>query len=594
MNQDHNPVRILPQHIANQIAAGEVVERPASVVKELLENALDAGADRIRVDLEQGGKRLIRVSDNGCGMTRGDLDLCVERHATSKIASEQDLYAIRTHGFRGEAIPSIAAVSRLTITSRTRESDEGWQVQVCFGRDKKLRAVGCPVGTVVLAEDLFLEIPARRRFLKQDRTELSRASQVVKVMAVAYPDVLFELYSGDRCLFRSNPGAAMPGALWPLVGRQTAERLSPVRARTPGLNMEGYISGPEDAATRFSSFYLFLNKRFIQSRLVYKAISLALKGTYMKGNYPVGALFIEMDPSRVDVNVHPSKQEVRFHDEDQVFRMVHFAIKRSLEGQPSATDPANEAEGETEGKMGGFRTPPAPESRIFRPGAVSVPLPWESADSVDSAPEAAEAPQAAEPEPDYGTSTLEGFRIIGQLSGTYILVEGPDGLLLIDQHAAHEAINFKKLMEARKAKNTARFQLLAVPMVFERSPREMERFAAAKKVLLEVGIQAEEFGPGEIAIRALPPDIAGNKKAIEEILCRVMETPDSCAVENVVHDLLATIACHSSVRASQALSTREMESLLRDLLHEGVTHCPHGRPVAVNVCWNEIRRRFGR
>ncbi len=593
MTQERNQIRILPRHIANQIAAGEVVERPASVVKELLENSLDAGADRIRVDLEQGGKRLIKVSDNGCGMPRDDIDLCVERHATSKIASEEDLYAIRTCGFRGEAIPSIAAVSRFTITSRTRNSMEGWQVQISFGKGKSLRAVGCPVGTVVLVEDLFLEIPARRHFLKQDRTELSRASLVVKTLSVAYPSVLFELYSGGKCLFRSRPGSAMPHGLWPLVGRETAERLLPVSARSPELRIEGYISGPEDATSRFGSFYLFLNRRPIQSRLVYKAVSLALKGGYMRGSYPVGALFLEIDPSLVDVNVHPSKQEVRFHDEDQVFRMVHFAVKRALESQVSRIKAVDTA---AKGRMTGSEVPSYSDKASDHARAVSVPLPWESGG--DSSPPQLDStppdPVAAEPKPLYSPSaSLEGFRVIGQLSGTYVLVEGPEGLLLVDQHAAHEAINFKRLMQAYRMKDAA-YQALAVPMVFERSPIEMERFRRVRQVLGDIGISVEEFGPGEIAVRTVPPDLAGNSRAVEEIIDRVLEIPDSQTVGDAIHDLLATIACHSSIRANQVLGFREMESLLRDLLDEGVTHCPHGRPVVVNMSWNEIRRRFGR
>ncbi len=582
-----NSIQILPKHIANQIAAGEVVERPASVLKELLENALDARATRIKIELEQGGKRRIRVVDNGTGMSREDVTLCVERHATSKIRSEEDLYAIRTLGFRGEALPSIAAVSRLTITSRQRGNVEGWQVQVSFGRGKTVTAVGCPHGTSVSVEDLFLEIPARRRFLRQDRTELSHASQVVRLAAVSHPDVLFELYSMGRCLFRSKPSVSMPHALWPLVGQDVCERLVPVKALAPGLNLEGYISTPEDARTSSRAFYLFLNGRPIQSRLVFKAVSQALQGQYMKGQHPVGALFLQVDPPLVDVNVHPAKQEVRFHHEDQVFRMVYHAVKRAFES------------GEGLGK--GLKEDTRLEETVVRGSQVQMDF---SSFEARPSERTRVLPEVSESRGDYGptfrdektdlSACLDGLKIIGQFARSYILVESPDGLLLVDQHAAHEALNFKRLMEAYQGGEAVQSQLLAVPMMVERTPEEVARLSRVRDTLQALGIQAEEFGPGEIIIKALPQGLAGDARAVEEILGELLDSPADQEQGAIVHELVATIACHSSVRANHPLTVPEMEALLRDLVKEGVTNCPHGRPVVINLDWSEIRRRFGR
>ena len=325
-------INILPPHIANQIAAGEVVERPASIVKELLENSIDAGAKRVRVELEDGGKHLIRVTDDGVGLEKEDIDLAVERHATSKIRDESDLAVIHTMGFRGEALSSMGSVSRLSITSRPSDNIEGWLVRIDFGRSKKIMAAGCPSGTTVEVEDLFLEIPARRRFLKRRQTELGHISQIVCTLSVSFSEILFELLSDGREIFRSRPGCQGPERLWPLIGDQLVPQMLPVEGRSQEILVSGYVTPPEEARASSKSFYFFLNKRPINSRLLWKALNQAFRGFMMKNSYPMGALFLEVQPDQVDVNVHPAKQEVRFHDSDAIYRIVYHSVQKALEG----------------------------------------------------------------------------------------------------------------------------------------------------------------------------------------------------------------------------------------------------------------------
>ena len=600
-------IKILPSHVANQIAAGEVVERPSSIVKELLENSIDAGAGRIRVELEDGGKRLIRVTDNGIGMEKGDLELAFERHATSKIKDATDLAFIRTMGFRGEALPSIGAVSRLSITSRPSDNLEGWQVKTAFGRDKNVTAVGCPAGTTVEVKDLFLEIPARLRFLKRHQTELGHAAQVVRILSVSHPEIVFELLSNGRNLFRSRIGCKGPECLWPLIGDQLVPKMLSVQGESRGIRVSGYMTPPEESRTSSRAFYFFLNQRPIKSRLLWKAVNEALRGSMMKNSYPVGALFLEVQPDQVDVNVHPTKQEVRFHYSDAIYRAVYHSVQRALEGK-NAFIPAFGDNRERENKSAlSVRQQDLEISPTPLHVSEELPVSWGSGLSEEDR----KASEAAGTEPSVSYSQdrevkkgdtavtphlLQDIRILGQLARSYILAEGHQGLILVDQHAAHEALIFKRLNQQFAQAEALRAQPLAFPEILETSPEDVSKLAEISPVLEKIGVVIEPFGNSQIAVRAVPDFLASGANAssvVIELIDRLLSCPQQDTTA-LLHDLLASMACHSAIKANQHLEYQEMKALLKESASEGVTHCPHGRPIIQVMELSEIERRFGR
>ena len=612
----------LPAHIADQIAAGEVVERPASVVRELLENAIDAGADSISVEIADGGRRLIRVTDNGCGMDRQDLELAVERHATSKISSEEDLAAIRTLGFRGEAMPSIASVSRFTVTSQVEGQDSGWRVRLDFGRDKRVEPAACPAGTVVEVEDIFLKIPARLRFLKRRQTEAGHISQQVRLHAAANPGIKFSLKSDGREVLRTSGTEQYPQALWPLLGHELVEKVLSVNGEGPGVKVSGHVAPPDEGRSSSRAFYFFLNGRNISNRLLWKALSEAAKGFFMSRVYPAGVIFMEVDPADVDVNVHPAKQEVRFHHTDAVFRAVYHSVRRAWENRKERPLP-------------GVSPGPLPEAGLKQTEkkAGTVPLPWESpADTAqgivsESMPEnrhcdennravcAASGPATFPASDSYGTQDKEiddvplqaghegnaaafsGIpQVIGQLDSSYILAQGPDGLVIVDQHAAHEGLIFRRLLNEFRRMGKVSSQPLMFPEIMDVRPEDVERLPEITPVLEKLGIQAEQFGPSQLSVKSMPDFLAGDRKAsnaLREILDRIFDAPAPDAGD-LMHEILASLACHSAVRANQALDQREMQALLQQIQEENVQHCPHGRPVSQLIDFSEIRRRFKR
>jgi DNA mismatch repair protein MutL len=597
-------IHILPPHIANQIAAGEVVERPASIVKELLENSIDAEAKRIRIELEDGGKHLIRVTDDGIGLEKEDIDLAVERHATSKIIDEADLYDIGTMGFRGEALSSIGAVSRLSITSRPYDNIEGWQVKVDFGRDKKTVAAGCPSGTKVEVQDLFLEIPARRSFLKRRQTELGHISQIVRTLSVSFSEILFELLSDGREIFRSRPGCQGPERLWPLIGDQLVPQMLPVEGRFQEIMVSGYVTPPEEARASSRSFYFFLNQRPINSRLLWKALNQAFRGFMMKNSYPVGALFLEVRPDQVDVNVHPAKQEVRFRNPDAIYRIVYHSVQRALEGiklMASPFEKTQERSKETGPSIDQrkldilsdtFQVSEALSNYAKSPSSGKNQKPALTAGTVHQAlPDQNQYVQGSD-----GADLWRDFRVLGQLAKSYILAEGPHGLVLIDQHAAHEALIFKRLNRQIAQTDALDAQPLVFPEVLERNPEDIAKLPEICPILNRLGMVIEPFGHSQIAVRAVPDFIASYSKTSQlasELIDRIINFPEQ-DVKGLVHDLLASMACHSAIKANHHLELQEMDALLKELVSEKVTHCPHGRPVSQVLGFNEIERRFGR
>lgn len=593
----------LPSHISDQIAAGEVVERPASVVRELLENAIDAESTSINIHVMDGGKRLVRITDNGCGMDRKDLELSVERHATSKIRTEDDLAAISTLGFRGEAMPSIASVSRFTVTSRVRGEDSGWRVRMDFGRDKRIEPAGCPPGTIVEVEDLFLKIPARLGFLKRRQTEMGHISQQVRLRAVSCPHIRFVLKSDGREVLNTSGDSAMPKALWPLLGHDLVEDLIQVEGQGSDIGITGFVAPPDQGRSSSRAFYFFLNGRSIGNRLLWKALGESAKGVFMSGTYPVGVLFLNVDPGTVDVNVHPAKQEVRFYHTDAVYRAVYHSLKRAWEQRGRAVTTWEPAPDRSAGEL--------------LEASEQSPLPWQISGPVSdndarTGPEA-EGSDAGDMEssdlmpvdsPGLSASTdmpsvssaPQGFVAIGQLSDSYILAQGPDGLLIVDQHAAHEGLIFKRISERFREDGAVASQPLMFPEVIEVRPEDAERLLEITPTLDQLGIKMERFGPSQLAVRAMPDFLAGDKKAVKvirTILDRLLDSP-SLHASTLMHDLFASMACHCAVRANQPLEPREMQALLDQLKEEDVHNCPHGRPVAHLIDFNQIKRNFRR
>ncbi len=603
-------IRRLPAVLANQIAAGEVVERPASVVKELVENALDARAATVEIRLHEGGRVLIDVRDDGEGLGREDLELSVMPHATSKILQEKDLSAIRTLGFRGEALASISAVSRVDIISRPREQDQGWQLSIAFGRELKVVPAGCPPGTRVQVRDLFAEIPARYKFLKSRQTELSHCLKVIRAFAVCWPEVLFTVRNEKRQIFRSTKGAEGIQGLEPLFGRQILPAMRKITGEGEGMKLEGFVASPMEVRLSSRHMYFFLNRRRITSPLLWKAVNEAFRGRLVRGNYPAGALFLEMEPELVDVNVHPTKSEVRFQRPDQVYRLVYNGILRALassqevetadKGKASAAyEPASGEGGREAGaSQVGF---PWGESQEFEEGKLAEELPADPAGAVST-------PGAQEPGSGYGdrlgpspgavstSPEAEEFRIIGQFRQSYILSEVEGRLLIFDQHAAHEALLFNRILKEFEREGVIRTQALLFPHVLQVDSREMEALEIASGTLAELGMDVSVFGDRQIAIRAVPYILSGAgepAQVAEDVIRQLLSNPRRSRLE-AVRSCIAAMACSMAVKAGSPLEMEQMASLVEDCLRERVENCPHGRPVVREISLGAMERTFFR
>ncbi len=585
---DMGRIHILPQHIANRIAAGEVVERPASIVKELLENAIDAGADSITVELEDGGRSLIRVRDNGCGIAFEDIALTIERHATSKIQDEAGLNAISTLGFRGEALPSIGAVSFLTIQSRPQDAVSGGFVSIRFGRDKKHGPVGCAQGTTVSVEDLFLELPGRRRFLKGKQTELGYISMVMRRLAAAYPHIAMELRHEGRRLFgfQKRDGARR---LEPLVGESLcAVFLSASSVILGGYEIEMYLGSPEHAVANTRSFHFFLNGRPIRDAMLWKAVTEAYRGLLMKNFFPTGGLFLQCDSALVDVNVHPSKHEVRFAEPDKVYRMVYHAVQNALRGESQTSF--------------SYRTASASISQTASlPEPAVLSLQWNVQEPKQSdwgkvLQQLNTEHAALEPETCVPRVEIEQpFQIIGQIWHSYILVEMDSQLLIVDQHAAHEAVVFQWLQKTM-AEKTWMLQPLLLPLILELDLNQMAMLYEVQPLLQELGVTLEPFGPFQAKVTTLP-DWLSQKANVEKLLhdiLRLLTEGRESSQPRVLYDHIASMACEDAVQTGQTLTREEMQSLIRDVLRIGATHCPHGRPIFFQMSRQELERLLGR
>jgi len=580
-------IRRLPEHIVNRIAAGEVVERPASVVKELVENALDAGASRIWIELIDGGKSLIAVSDDGLGVTPASLPLALARHATSKLADDQ-LVDIRTFGFRGEALPSIASISRLVVKSRTNACASASVICCAAGELSKVRPTAGRQGTQVRVEDLFFNVPARRKFLKSDRRETDLTLEVVRRLAMAAPGVAFSLTANgtERLRLEAADGDGR-GRIFDLMGKEFAGNAIEIDAARDGICLTGLVSLPTFSRNHARSQFLFVNRRPVQDRLLRVALKAAYSDVLFHGRHPLAVLFLAVDPADVDVNVHPAKTEVRFREAEQVRGLVIGSIKRALadHGHRTATTLTSSAlgsfhiasDGPSPGlaeRSGSFRTarPIEPKMDLGAPASAPTNEPAESAD-------------------DYPLGAAKSL-----IHGNFIVAQTRDGLVLVDQHAAHERIVYERL-KAQIESDGVRRQALLVPEVVELEAAEFAALMDHIDAVSRLGMTVEPFGADTVVVREVPAllakcDIAALVRDAAADLARISEP---LALRDAVWRVLATAACHGSVRAGRLLNHDEMNSLLRAIeTTPNAGQCNHGRPTYVMLGLADIERLFGR
>jgi DNA mismatch repair protein MutL len=585
------PIKPLPDHLVNQIAAGEVVERPSSVVKELVENSLDAGARHIRVKLDQGGKRAIRVSDDGQGMGPEELAMALQRHATSKIASLEDLEQVATMGFRGEALPSIASVARLDLASRAGESDHGWSVQVRRGEISEPQPVPLQPGSRVSVEDLFYNVPARRKFLRADRTEFNHVDQLLRRFALARFDVGFELEHNSRKVSTLPPAdsvAEQEQRLRRVMGKEFLDHVIRIEQQRGGLALHGWVAEPRYNRAQADRQFFFVNGRAVRDKLVAHAVRSAFKDVLYHGRHPAFVLFLELPPETVDVNVHPQKHEVRFRESRMVHDFLYSSLHHALAATGSgAVRPGVALVDESAGPVtmdlqSGMALPVRDQlgayARVLGVG--------QGAAGNDSTAE----PQSGENEEEIPPL---GFAL-AQLHGVYVLSQNRDGLVLTDMHAAHERITYEGL-KSRHREGGIKTQRLLVPESIQVSEAEADLAENRSQHLAELGLVVGRSGPESLVVREVPALLARADTAglLRDVLSDLASMGRSDRVETETNEILSTMACHGSVRANRQLTLAEMNALLRDMERtERSGHCNHGRPTWVQLDMATLDRLF--
>jgi DNA mismatch repair protein MutL len=654
-------IRILPDQVANKIAAGEVVERPASVVKELLENSLDAGATEVRVEVESGGRRLIRIVDDGCGMLRDDALLAFERHATSKLRDVKDLLSISTLGFRGEALPSIASVSRLLLETRAEEESTGTRIEIAGGKMLRCEEAALGRGTVITVRDLFYNVPARRKFLRTEQTELAHIASLVTHYSLAHAGKTFHLTSGPSELLHVTPVATLQERVYQVFGSQVLDELVdiglreqdlylpppsvPLSAglaeyrREPGpdddpptrtFRLRGFFSRPQVQKGNRNSIFIFVNGRLIRDRLLLHALSSAYHNLIPPASYPFALLFLECDPEEVDVNVHPSKTEVRFRHGNFVHDFVRDTLRDRLmesrpapsfspraplqapPAQPAAALPYSEfsqmienQEPAAESVLEAPAAEPALPEFALRPVAGPAPRLDFSAPPLEVTPGPppsgklsrhldahGEFPPEAIPPPEISLSVLSELRPLGQIHESFIIAAGRDGLWIIDQHVAHERILFEQVLKQRAA-GRVETQRLLMPLILQLTPEQQIDYARIADELHASGFETEPFGNRTIAVKSAPASLGAAD--LEKILFEILETAEGelrgASLEDLRRNICASIACRAAIKINTRLDTAKMEWLLRAL---AATDCPHGRPIAMHYSTREILKAFHR
>ncbi len=652
-------IHVLPEHVANKIAAGEVVERPASVVKELLENSLDAGSTRIRIQVEAGGKKLIQITDDGCGMVRDDALLAFERHATSKIKNAEDLLNISTLGFRGEALPSIASISRLRLETRAADQDSGTIIEINGGKIFRVEEAGLPAGTSITIRDLFFNTPARKKFLKAESTELSHIASLVTHYALAHPDKHFELHSATNAMLVAPPVAGYSERVYQVFGKETLDQLIAVAAELPlariglpqpppwrredddvptdpgSLRLHGFVSKPEIQKLNRNSIYTFVNGRLIRDRLIQHALTEAYRNILPPTVFPVVLLFIEMPNAEVDVNVHPSKTEVRFRQQSVMHDFLRDSVRAALmkarpvpqfvteirahpTASPSLTPGARgPAAGEAAYQFGAtapqdfsLQAPAQPiiaERFHFSEGIeveanAAIPIarfPRQTFAGPQPEPIAngcaPPIPDEAEPLGDQAPS-LSSLKPLGQLRESFILAVNHDGLWIADQHVAHERVLFERVLRQR-AQQQVESQRLLMPIVLELTPAQQAVFAEISEELHKNGFEAEPFGTRSIAVKIAPAGVpaAEVEHMLHELLDQFSREDQALNLDQIRGRIAASIACHAAIKVNTPLEQNKMEWLLRELAKTDCPmSCPHGRPVVLRYSMKDIQRAFKR
>ncbi len=586
------PIRELPSHLINQIAAGEVVERPASVVKELLENSLDAGARDVRIDIAAGGRKLIRVRDDGAGIAREELPLAMSRHATSKIESLDDLESVVSLGFRGEALPSIASVARLTLTSRSADADAAWQIEADNGTLSAPRPAAHPRGTSVEVHDLFYNTPARRKFLRTERTEFGHVEKWVRRLALARPDVAMTLTHNRRVVFElpaCSDDAARVARVGKLCGAAFAEQAIYIDREVDGVALSGWIGLPTFNRSQPDLQYWFVNGRSISDRTLSHAAKHAYRDVLFHGRFPAYILYLTLDPASVDANAHPAKHEVRFRDSRRVHGVVSQTVQLALgDTRPGAETPA---------------PVPVARSALLQQGsmplgeAVSQHAVRETLaayrDLLGSKPAGAAHAAAAHAVGEAAEVPPLGYAL-AHLAGVYILAENRDGLIVVDVHAAHERIVYEKLKRGYDDQALVR-QPLLVPLTVAVAENEADLVESSAESLAAIGLVVDRSGPATLVIREIPTLLgnADGEELLRDVLSDLAEAGQSNRVEDRCHELLATMACHNSVRANRSLTIDEMNALLREMeVTERADQCNHGRPTWTSITMAELDRLF--
>ncbi len=646
-------IHVLSEVVANKIAAGEVVERPASVVKELLENALDAGSTRIKIHVEAGGKKLIQITDNGCGMVRDDALLAFERHATSKLKNAEDLLSVATLGFRGEALPSIASVSRLHLETRAPEESSGTIVEINGGKIFKVEEAGLPAGTSITIRDLFFNTPARKKFLKAESTELSHIASLVTHYALAHPDKHFELHSATNAMLVAPPVAGYGERVYQVFGKDVLDQLIPIAAlqpleriglpqpppwrrneeeepKDPGeVRVHGFVSKPEIQKLNRNSIYIFVNGRLIRDRLVQHAISEAYRNILPPSVFPVVLLFLEMPTAEVDVNVHPSKTEVRFRQQSVLHDFVRDSVRAVLmkarpvpqfmseinahpTTTPSLSPSAREATHTSAawssiyqpGDAGGFSLQApvlAPVSGHFQfQGGIAVEAnaAVSLARAVEVVPDDGCTPALID-EPEASSElapVLGSLKPLGQIRDSFILAINPEGLWIIDQHVAHERILFERVLKQRAAKGVESQRLL-MPLLLELTAGQQAVFGEISDELARNGFEVEPFGPRSVAVKVAPAGIEASQveHLLHELLEQFSREDQTLNMDVIRTRIAASIACHAAIKVNMPLEQNKMEWLLSELAKTDCPmSCPHGRPVVLRYSLKDIQKAFKR
>ena len=609
-------VRVLPENIANKIAAGEVVERPASVVKELVENALDAESTDITIEVKVGGKDLIRVIDNGLGMSQEDARLALERHATSKLQSMSDLETITTMGFRGEALPSIASISHLELITRPQDAMEGTKIKIEGGAIRDIEQTGCPVGTRISVANLFFNVPARRKFLKATSTELNHITRYITWAGLIHPQVAFKLIHNDKTIIEARRCNSIMDRIHMLYGKQFSDNIVECEYEYESIKLRAFIGKPEFTKSSREHQLFFLNRRPIKSNLLGGALGKAFQAVVPRGRYPVAILFIEMDPRMVDVNVHPAKTEVRFRDERGVYNQVSHGLLRAMRQQeympqieaqvadtpseistsPSATIPVSGQPRKAKVESSVFQYL---DKQSRRPELSSRPPErWQREDIADIPKRVGMPPASAGATDPIALPMLdsENIRVKARLFNTYIVAESDDDVLFIDQHIAEERVIYLKLRKQMEEEGVPS-QGLLLPITVELSPAETAVMDSAVEILMGMGFTLEPFGGKTIVVRSVPAVMQKGdiRQAIMDIMDEMVSSPDKQDKLKLQDRLLITTACHSSIQAGDQISDAETANLLKELFStEPPFTCPHGRPIVIRMKRSELEEKFQR